>query len=342
MAKMKNPFFIAEISANHCGSYEIAKRLIKTAKINGADAVKIQTYTPDTMTLKTKKTKFKIKNGIWKGYTLWDLYNKAKTPLEWHKGLFAYAKKLRIKIFSTPYDETAVDFLEKLNCPIYKIASFELTHHNLIKKIAKTKKPIIISTGMANIEEINSAFKVAKKSGAKDITLLYCVSNYPSKNEDFNLNNIKILKDKFKCKVGLSDHSNNSKIALCSIAAGAEVIEKHIALNNQKKGMDIDFSLKGNEIRSFRNNLDLAFNLLGKKTFFRNKSEKKMKIYRRSIFASSNIKKGEKFTKNNIKIIRPGYGLHPKYFDAIINKKSPQNLKFADPLSSKILKLLKI
>ena len=274
-AKMRRPFFIAEISANHCGNYNTAKKLIKTAKINGADAVKLQTYTPDTMTLKTKKTKFRIKNGIWKGYTLWDLYNKAKTPLEWHEGLFNYAKSLGIKIFSSPFDETAVDFLEKLNCPFYKIASFELTHHNLIKKIAKTKKPIIISTGMADFEEIDIAFRLAKKNGAKDITLLYCVSNYPSKNEDFNLNNIKILKDKFQCKVGLSDHSNDTKIALCSIAAGAEVIEKHIALKNQRKGLDIDFSLKGDEIKSFRKNIDLAFSLLGKEKFFRNNNEKR-------------------------------------------------------------------
>jgi len=196
---MKNKvFFIAEISANHCGNFKLAKKLIKCAYVNGADAVKLQTYTADTMTIKSDKKYFKIKQGLWKGYTLWDLYNKANTPLKWHKELFKYGKSLGLKVFSTPFDDTAVDFLEKLNCPIYKIASFEMTDLNLVKKVSQTKKPIIISTGMANLEEIETTFKMAKKNGAKDITLLYCVSNYPSSIGDFNLNNIKILKDNVK------------------------------------------------------------------------------------------------------------------------------------------------
>ena len=189
----KIPFLIAEISANHCGNFNLAKKLIKCAKQNNANAVKLQTYTADTMTIKSKKKYFKIKNGLWKGYNLWELYNEAHTPLKWHKGLFDYGKKLGITVFSTPFDETAVDFLEKLKCPIYKVASFEMTDIPLIKKIASTKKPMIISTGMANIKEIELTFKTAKKYGANDITLLYCVSNYPSKISDFNLNNIKIL-----------------------------------------------------------------------------------------------------------------------------------------------------
>ena len=249
------PYLVAEMSANHCGNFQLAKKLINCAKKNGADAVKLQTYTPDTMTIKSKKKYFKIKNGLWKGYNLWDLYNEAHTPLEWHKKLFDYSKKIGITIFSTPFDETAVDFLEKLKCPIYKIASFEMTDTPLIKKIALTKKPMIISTGMANLNEIETAYKIAKKYGAKDITLLYCVSNYPSKSSDFNLNNIKILKEKFKCKVGLSDHSKDNNIAIAAIAAGAEVIEKHIALDNQKKGLDIDFALKGKQIKKFKKQL---------------------------------------------------------------------------------------
>ena len=333
-------FFIAEISANHCGNFKLAKKLIKCAYVNGADAVKLQTYTADTMTLKSNKKYFKIKQGLWKGYTLWDLYNKAHTPLKWHYELFKYGKSLGIKVFSTPFDDTAVDFLEKLKCPIYKIASFEMTDLNLVKKVSQTKKPIIISTGMANLEEIEMTVKVAKKNGAKDITLLYCVSNYPSSISDFNLNNIKILKDKFKCRVGISDHSTDNRVAIASVACGAEVIEKHIALDNQKKGLDIDFSIKGREIKKLRNDVDIAFNLLGKNIFFRNKNENKSKIFRRSIFTTKKIKKGQKFTKNNLKVVRPGYGIEPKYFNKILNKKSPKNIDKHEPLKSAILKNL--
>ncbi len=336
---MKNKvFFIAEISANHCGNYNLAKKLIKCAYVNGADAVKLQTYTPDTMTIKSKTKYFKIKKGLWKGYMLWDLYNKAQTPLKWHKQLFNYGKSLGIKVFSTPFDDSAVDFLEKLNCPIYKIASFEMTDLNLVKKVSQTKKPIIISTGMANMEEIENTFKIAKKYGAKDITLLYCVSNYPSSISDFNLNNIKILKDKFKCKVGLSDHSKDNRVAIAAVASGAEVIEKHIALDRQKKGFDIDFSLKGKQIQKFRDDIDVASKLLGKSHFFRNKTEHRSKIFRRSIFATKDIKKSEIFTRDNIRVIRPGYGLAPKYFNKILNKKSPVNIQKGEPLKPFLLK----
>ena len=334
----KLPYFIAEISANHCGKISIAKKLIKCAKINGADAVKLQTYTADTMTLKSNKKYFKVKEGLWKGYTLWDLYNEAHTPLSWHKNLFAYAKKIGITIFSTPFDETAVTFLEKLNCPMYKIASFEMTDIPLIKKVASTKKPIIISTGMASLKEIDLTYKTAKKYGAKDVTLLYCVSNYPAKNSDFNINNIKVLKDKYKCRVGLSDPSLDQNIAITSIGAGAEIIEKHIALEKQKKGLDINFSLKGKEIKRFKNAINSAYELLGKKKFFRNNSEKKSTMFRRSIFVCENIIKGEKFTKKNIKRIRPGYGLEPKFYENLIGKKAKKNLQKGNPLVVKDLK----
>lgn len=342
MIKNKIPFLVAEISANHCGNINLAKKLIKCAKDNGADAAKLQTYTADTMTIQSNKKYFKIKNGLWKGYDLWNLYNEAHTPLEWHKKLFDYGKKLGITIFSTPFDETAVNLLEKLKCPMYKVASFEITDLLLIKKISQTKKPIIISTGMASMEEIELAYRTAKNYGAKDITLLYCVSNYPSKNIDFNLNNIKILKNKFKCRVGLSDHSKDNRVAITAVAAGAEVVEKHIALDKQKKGLDIEFSLKGKEIKKFKEDINLAYNLLGKKYFYRNKSEKKSKIFRRSIFATENIKKGEKFNNQNIRRIRPGYGLEPKYYEKLIGKKSPITLDKGQPLKKLILYKLKI
>jgi sialic acid synthase SpsE len=230
----KIPFFVAEISANHNGSIIHAKKLIKIAKKYGADAVKFQTYTPETLTINSNKSEFKIKQGLWKGKTLWDLYKKAQTPFEWHKELFDYAKKIKIICFSSPFDETAVDLLENLNCPFYKIASFEINHIPLIKKIAKTRKPIIISTGMSNLKEIDLAYRTAKKYGAKEIILLYCVSNYPSEISDFNFNNIRILKERYNCKVGFSDHSTDNKVVAAAIASGAEVIEKHIALEGQK------------------------------------------------------------------------------------------------------------
>ena len=201
----KKPFLIAEISGNHGRKLVNAKKLIKKAKESGFDAVKLQTYTPDMMTL--KKTKYKIKNGLWRSHNLWELYNKAQTPLKWHKTLFKYAKNLNIKIFSTPFSTEAVEFLEKLNCKIYKISSFEMNDLNLVKKIAETKKPMIISTGLSNLKEIEKTLKIAKKYGAKDITLLYCVSKYPSNHLDFDLNNLEIYKKKFNCRIGLSDHS---------------------------------------------------------------------------------------------------------------------------------------
>ena len=334
----KTPFFIAEISANHNGSLFHAKKLIETAKKYGADAVKLQTYTPDTLTIKSNKPDFKIRGGLWNGKTLWDLYEKAQTPFEWHKELFDWAKKLKIICFSTPFDETAVDLLESLECPFYKVASFEMNHIPLIKKIAQTKKPIIISTGMANLKEIDLAYKTAKKNGAKEIILLYCVSNYPSEISDFNFNNIRILKERYNCKVGFSDHSTNNKVVAAAIAAGAEVIEKHIALEGQKKGLDLAFSLNGKKIKDYAQVIQDTSLIMGKKYFYRNKSEQQSLQFRRSIYAVSDIKKGEKFSKKNIKIIRPGFGIQPIYFEKLINKKSPSNIKRQTPLKNFILK----
>ena len=338
----KTPFFIAEISANHNGSLIHAKELIETAKKYGADAVKLQTYTPDTMTINSKKSDFKIKGGLWDGKTLWDLYKKAQTPFEWHKELFDYAKKIKITCFSTSYDDTAVDLLESLNCPFYKVASFEMNHIPLIKKIAQTRKPIIISTGMANLKEIDLAYNTAKKNGANEIILLYCVSNYPSKISDFNFYNISILKERYNCKVGFSDHSTDNKVVAAAIAAGAEVIEKHIALEGQKKGFDLSFSLKGREIKDYAQVIKDTSLMMGKNFFFRNKSENKSLQFRRSIYAVSDIKKGEKFTKKNIRVIRPGFGIQPLYFEKLINKRSPINIKRETPLKKLLIKKLRI
>ena len=338
----KKPFLIAEISANHCGSIDIAKKLILTAKKNNADAVKLQTFEADTITFNSNKKYFKIKGTLWNGYNLWRLYDEAHTPKTWHKPLFDYAKKIKIKIFSTAYDDSAVDFLETLNCPAYKVASFEMTDVNLIEKIAKTKKPMIISTGMATMDEISRSFRIAKKFGCKDITLLYCVSKYPSSSEDFNMNIIKLLKKRFKCRIGFSDHSKDNRVASAAISAGAEVVEKHIALENQKKGLDIEFSLKGSEIKKFKDDLVFAQDIFKIKKFSRSKDELKSKVFRRSLFAVKNISIGEKFNRNNIKRIRPGHGIEPIYYKKLLGKKSPFKIDKGEPLKKNILKKLKI
>jgi pseudaminic acid synthase len=340
--KIKKPYFIAEISANHCGSISRAKKLIELAAKSGADAVKFQTYTADTMTIKSNRDEFKIKEGLWKGHTLWDLYNKAKTPYSWHKNLFKFAKKEKITCFSSPFDDSAVDLLESLNCPFYKVASFELTHIPLIKRIAKTKKPMIMSTGMSNLKEIDLAYKTAKSNGCKEVVLLYCVSNYPSKLTDFNLNNIGILKRRYGCTIGFSDHSIDNSIGAAAVAVGAQVIEKHIALQNQEKGFDVKFSLKGKQIKEYIDQINKTYSLMGKKYFYRSKTENRSLEYRRSIYVIQDIKKNQRFTKYNIKIIRPGKGIQPIYFKDIINKKSPMKIKKGTPLNNKVLKDLKL
>lgn len=338
----KTPFFVAEISANHNKSLANAKKLIFAAKKYGADAVKLQTYTPQTMTIKSNKSDFKIRSGLWRGKTLWDLYEQAQTPFEWQKKLFDYARKIKITCFSTPFDATAVDLLEKINCPFYKVASFEINDIPLIKKIAQTKKPMIISTGMATLKEIDLAFYTAKKNGCSNISLLYCVSNYPSRLSDFNFNNIKILKQRYECTVGFSDHSTDNKVVAAAIASGAEIIEKHIALDGQTKGPDIAFSIKGNDIETYKETIRNTAVLMGKDFFFRNKSEKKNLHFRRSIYVVNNIAKGEKFTKENIKVIRPGYGIEPYYYEKLLNKTCPKNLKSETAISKRILRLLKL
>ena len=333
----KNPFIIAEISANHNGSLSHAKKLINLAKNSGADAVKLQTYTPDMMTIKKNVINFKIKKGLWKGYNLWDLYNLGQTPLKWHKELFYYAKIKKIKIFSTPFSEEAVSFLENLKCPAYKIASFEMNDYNLVKTVAKTKKPLILSTGLSSMPEIEKAVSIAKKNGCKDLTLLYCISNYPSKSSDFNLNYIKEFKKKFKCRVGLSDHSLGSEIARYSLISGARVFEKHIALQHQKKGLDLDFSLKGKEIEVYIKSIKNTYELIKNDNYNRSREELKNKIFRRSIYAVKDIKKGEKFSKKNIKTFRPNIGLSANYFLDLLGKKSPIKIKKNFPLPKSLI-----
>lgn len=333
---------VAEISANHNGSIITAKKLIKSAKINSADAVKLQTFDPLAMTLKSKKKYFKVKTGLWKNKFLFDLYKKAETPYSWHKELFDYAKKLNIKIFSSVFGEKDVDFLEELNCPVYKVSSFEMSDFGLIKRISETKKPIIISTGTASLEEIDATYEFVLKNGIKDVTLLYCVSNYPSQTKDFNLNNIQLMKKRYNCRIGFSDHSLNDLVAFAAVAAGADLVEKHIALNNQYKGLDIKFSIKGIDIKKFKEKIILAKKLRGSNQFKRSKNENQSKLFRRSIFITESIKKDEVFTKLNLKKIRPGHGVGAQYYERLIGKKSPFDLKKEQPLKEIVLKKLKI
>jgi pseudaminic acid synthase len=335
-----DPFIIAEISANHNGKLKNVFRLIDLAKSSGANAVKIQTYTPDMMTLKKGKANIKIKSGEWKGFKLWDLYNLGQTKLKWHKKIFQYAKTKKIKLFSTPFSENAVKFLETLKCQAYKISSFEMNDLNLIKSAAQTKKPLIISTGLADFKEISDTVKTARKYGCKDLTLLYCVSNYPSQKKDFNLNNIKFLKKKFNCRVGLSDHSIGSEIAEYSLLLGAKVFEKHIALKNQKKGLDLSFSSKGSEFKKYCKKINDLFNFINNKKIGKNKLEFKNKIFKRSIYAIKNIDKGENLTKENIKTYRPDLGLSAVNYLKIIGKKSPIKIKKYSPLPKNFISLL--
>ena len=331
------PILIAEISANHTGSIQKAKKLILTAKKNGADLVKLQTYEPRNMTINSSLKDFLVKDGLWKGYKLWDLYKEAQTPLKWQKELFDYSKKIKIPCFSTPYDDEGVDLLKKLNSKLYKVSSFEMKDSSLVKKICSIGKPVIISTGLANLKEINEVYKVAKKSGCKQLILLYCVSSYPAKNKDFNLNNIDILRKKFKCEIGFSDHSTDNSVAMLAISRGARVIEKHIALDNQKDGLDIAFSIKGREIRKFKEDMLKAWTLLGKNKFLRTGDELKNIKFQRSIYVVKNIKKGEKFSTTNIKRIRPGFSLPANKWSFVLGRKSKKTYTIGSRINLKDL-----
>ena len=332
------PVFIAEISANHNGNINNAKKLILAAKKNGADIVKLQTYEPRNMTIDSSRNDFLVKDGIWKGYKLWDLYKKAQTPLSWQKELFRYAKKINMPCFSTPYDDEGVNLLKNLNSNLYKISSFEMQDSSLVKKICKLGKPVIISTGLASLDEIKKTFSIAKNSGCQQLVLLYCVSSYPAKNKDFNLNNIDILKKKFNCPIGFSDHSTDNSVAMIAISRGARVIEKHIALEGQKTGLDIQFSIKGRQIKKFKEDMFKAWSLIGKKQFTRSKNELKNIKFQRSIYVVKEIKKGELFSVKNIKRIRPGYSLSANKWEFIIGKKSKKNYKTGSRISLSELK----
>ena len=284
------------------------------------------------MTIKSSNSDFKINGGLWDGYNLWDLYDWAQTPFEWHEELFMYAAEIGITIISTPFDETAVDLLESLNCPFYKVASFEFTDIPLIKYIAKTKKPIILSTGMANEDEINETLKVVKNYGCGDFILLHCVSGYPTPVSQINLKTIELMKDKFDCEVGLSDHTLGNTSAILSISFGAKLIEKHFTYRRSDGGPDAEFSMEPNELKDLSHNLSVAYQAIGEGSFKMKAAEESNIKFRRSIYAIKKINKGDIFCDSNIKRIRPGYGLEPKYFEEIIGKTATRDIEEASPI----------
>jgi len=314
------PYFIAEISANHCGNLSLAKKLIRCAKIYGANAVKLQTYSPDTITIDMKTPEFMIEDGLWHGKSLYELYESAYMPWEWHKLLFDYAEKVGITIFSSPFDNTAVDLLEDLNTPAYKIASFEVIDLPLIKYVAQTKKPIIISTGMANAEEIQEAVDVALENGCQELAILHCVSGYPAPIEDYNLKTLVDMQKKFGLIVGLSDHTIKNTVAIASVALGASIIEKHVTLDRNGGGPDDSFSLESKELQDLCINVNTVWNSLGKIDYGIKSSEQENVKFRRSLYFVKDVKKGDVITEEYVKSIRPGYGLPPKYYNDIVGK----------------------
>lgn len=321
------PYIVAEMSANHNGDINNALQIIKSAKENGASAIKIQTYRPDTITIDSDIDDFKIKDGLWKGQTLYDLYEWAHTPWDWHKTLFDYAKKLDITIFSSPFDKTAVDFLEDLNTPAYKIASFEIVDLPLIKYVASTKKPIIISTGMASYDEIHEAVDVCQESGCNNLALLHCVSGYPAPSKDYNLNTITDIKNKFNLVTGLSDHTLNNITAIASIPLGVSIIEKHFTLNRKGGGPDDSFSLEPEDLKNLSESTYIAWEALGKIDYDRKSSEMDNIKFRRSLYFVKALKKGDLITMDHIKSIRPGFGISPKYIDEVIGKLAINNIE---------------
>lgn len=330
------PFIIAEMSGNHNQDINRALELVKAAADAGAHALKLQTYTADTMTLNVKGGLFDItdKNSLWYGKNLYELYQIAYTPWEWHKEIFEYANSLGMLAFSSPFDETAVDFLMDLDVPAFKIASFESNHFPLLKKIAKTGKPILISSGTSTLNELYEAIKFLKENGAKEIVIFKCTSTYPATPENTNLNTIPVFQSIFKdCVIGLSDHTMGIGASVAAVALGARVIEKHFTLRRADGGVDSAFSLEPEELKALVEETETAFLAMGNVQLDTQKAEKKSRQFKRSIYISKDIKAGEKLTAENIRVVRPGDGLEPKYYEEILGKVANKELKFGTPLT---------
>lgn len=333
------PYIIAEMSANHNGKLETALKIISEAKKAGADAIKLQTYTADTITLDCDSEEFRIDGGLWSGKTLHQLYKDAHMPWDWHRPLFERARELDITIFSSPFDPTAVDLLENLNVPAYKIASFEAVDLPLIKYIASTGKPIILSTGMANAEEIQEAIDVAKDAGCKEMAILHCVSGYPAPSEDYNLNTIADKIARFGLVTGLSDHTLDNTVAIASVALGASIIEKHFTLDRNGGGPDDTFSLEPGDLAELCSRALKTWKSLGQIDYRPKSSEIENIKFRRSLYFVKNMKAGELISYENVRSIRPGFGLPPKELDKIIGKQILVDVKYGTPVAWDLIKL---
>ncbi len=329
-------YIIAEMSANHNMDFSRAKAIIDAAAQAGADAIKIQTYTPDTITIDCNNPAFQAK-GLWEGRTLYELYGKAYTPWEWQKELMEYANSIGIDFFSSPFDLTSVDFLETLNVPAYKIASFEITDIPLIRKVAALKKPMIISTGIARLEDIDLAIRTCKEEGNDSIILLKCISSYPTPYEGMNLKTIPNLKETFDCICGLSDHSMGTEVAIASVALGAKVVEKHFTLRRSDGGEDSAFSMEPEEFALMVNQIRNVEKALGKVTYELSKDQLASRTHARSLFVVKDIKQGETFTEENVRSIRPGIGMHTKYWVDILGKTAKCDIKKGTPMDWTLL-----
>lgn len=330
----REPYVICELSANHNGSLDRALEMIDAAAATGADAIKVQTYTPDTLTIDHDGPGFRIEGGLWDGRTLYDLYSEAYTPFEWHEAMFARARELGVTIFSTPFDESAADLLESLDAPAYKIASFEMTDLPLVAYVAAKMKPMIISTGMATPEEIGAAVDTARKHGTGEIILLHCISSYPAPIEQANVATAPHLAAKFGCVGGLSDHTLTDTAAMAAMALGGAVVEKHFTLDRSEGGPDSTFSLEPAEFARLVANCKDTWRAVGRVTEGATQAEEANKAFRRSIYAVADIAEGEAFTKANVRSIRPGFGLPPGRFGEVLGKTAACALKRGDPITS--------
>lgn len=326
------PYVICELSGNHNGSLDHALALLEAAAATGADAIKLQTYTPDTITIDHDGPGFRIEGGLWDGRRLYDLYRDAHTPFEWHEALFAKGRELGVTIFSTPFDETAADLLEELDTPAYKIASFEAIDLPLIAHVARKRKPMIISTGMCNLSEIAEAVRTARENGSDEIALLHCVSSYPAPIEDSNVRTVPHLAQAFSCVAGLSDHTFSSAAAVASIALGGSVVEKHFTFARANGGPDAAFSLEPAEFKTLVEDCKGAWRSLGRVTYDQQGSERGSVVFRRSLYVVKDIPQGGEITRENVRSIRPGYGLAPKHLPAVLGKHARRNLKRGEPL----------